>query len=122
MGGARGDHLALFGRADSRGHVRCSSFLTNKIIMVDYSKWDKLDYGDDDDSDGDEDKDSDTKDEAEKQAKKNVPHFPQHPQVTKLHQPTRVTIGSGESVDFNALLLLLRPATRRTIIPQKTRR
>ena len=50
-GGARGDHLAL-GRADSRGHVRCSSFLTNKIIMVDYSKWDKLDYGDDDDSDG----------------------------------------------------------------------
>ena len=55
MGGARGDHLALFGRADSRGHVRCSSFLTNKIIMVDYSKWDKLDYGDDDDSDGDED-------------------------------------------------------------------
>ena len=100
LGGARGDHLAL-GRADSRGHVRCSSFLTNKIIMVDYSKWDKLDYGDDDDSDGDEDKDSDTKDEAEKQAKKNVPHFPQHPQVTKLHQPTRVTIGSGESVDFN---------------------
>ena len=65
--------------------------------MVDYSKWDKLDYGDDDDSDGDEDKDSDTKDEAEKQAKKNVPHFPQHPQVTKLHQPTSCLLYTSPS-------------------------
>ena len=57
--------------------------------MVDYSKWDKLDYGDESEDDGEDDK--------------NVPHFPQQPQVTKLDQPTRVTIGSGESVDFNVL-------------------
>ena len=59
------------------------------ITMVDYSKWDKLDYGDESEDDGEDDK--------------NVPHFPQQPQVTKLDQPTRVTIGSGESVDFNVL-------------------
>jgi len=82
-----------FARDSKKTYIRYSS-------MVDYSKWDKLDYGDDDDdSDGDGDGNRDAMNCFE--GKKNVPHFPQQPQVTKLNQPTRVTIGSGESVDFN---------------------
>ena len=92
--------MALFGRADSRGHVRCSSFLTNKIIMVDYSKWDKLDYGDDDDRMVMKIKIAIRKMRQRSRQRKTC-RTSTYPQVTKLHQPTRVTIGSGESVDFN---------------------